>query len=137
MAAYADKSKRDKRIRAGCVVFLLMVICVSCLGLYVRAEATKAGGEWHSTLSENGNCSLKTYIRKYSNLGTLGRVFGLFGSQFYYRVYSRNGELQKTSEWNFWEGQLDADQSAYWAEGVAFYPTADGLKGWDLQSCSR
>jgi hypothetical protein len=134
---YYKKFKIRNVVRILCGLLMLAVICIFFLGFYVRIEATKAGQEWNSSSNETGSCYLKTYIRKYSSMGVVGRFFSLFGSQFYYRVYSKNGELLKTSEWAFWETQLGADQSAYWIHGAAFYLTTDGLKNWELPACDH
>lgn len=69
----------------------------------VRQMASAAGKELRSADSQNGSCVLKTYTRRYSAVGLAGRIASLFGSSYYYRVYSRDGQLLATSEWILWE----------------------------------
>lgn len=135
------KYKTNQKIRNLLyLIFATLILAGTCLislGLYVRGEATKAGQMWSSIPNETGSCYLNTYVRKYSSMGALGRIARLFGSEFYYRIYSKQGELLKTSEWTLWETELGAEQSAYWIHGSAMFLTTDGLKDWDLQDCNK
>jgi len=102
--------------------------------LVVRQMASEAGRELRSVASENGSCVLKTYTRRYSAVGVAGRIASLFGSSYYYRVYSRDGALLETSEWKFWEREF-GDMDAHWVNRTAMYPGQDGWAGWGLPQC--
>jgi hypothetical protein len=115
-----------------CLVALLLLLFASWL--MVRQMASDAGKELRSADSQNGSCVLKTYTRRYSAAGLGGRIASLFGSSYYYRVYSRDGRLLATSEWTLWEREF-GDMDAHWINRTAMYPGQDGWAGWRLPQC--
>ncbi|EPG2417984.1 MULTISPECIES: hypothetical protein [Stenotrophomonas maltophilia group] len=94
--AGSHKSGRAARGVLICLVALLLLLFASWL--MVRQMASDAGKELRSADSQNGSCVLKTYTRRYSAIGLAGRIASPFGSSYYYRVYSRDGQLLATSE---------------------------------------
>ncbi|MFK3774172.1 hypothetical protein [Pseudomonas sp. NPDC089406] len=115
------------------VLSIIMVLLVTGW-LAIRQMASEAGRELRSVASENGSCVLKTYTRRYSAAGVAGGIASLFGSSYYYRVYSREGALLETSEWTFWEREF-GDMDAHWINRTAMYPGQDGWAGWGLPQC--
>jgi hypothetical protein len=124
---------RRGALRAAVVLSTFMVLLITGW-LVVRQIASEAGRELRSVASENGSCVLKTYTRRYSAAGVAGCIASLFGSSYYYRVYSREGALLATSEWKFWEREF-GDMDAHWINRTAMYPGQDGWAGWGLPQC--
>lgn len=121
----------------------VMISIMTCLalafviaGFYVREKATEAGGEDQASSSSTGACVLKTYVRNFSGLGIAGRIFGLFSTDYYYRVYSKNGDLLATSEWNLLESEAGESDHARWVHSRVLYPTTKGYGGWNLRECN-
>ncbi|QXH44757.1 hypothetical protein KSS93_17920 [Pseudomonas xanthosomatis] len=112
-----------------------LVLLMFVAWLAVRQIATYAGRELDSVTSDGGGCALNTYTRRYSAAGVAGRIASLFGSSYYYRVYSRDGELLATSEWTIWKRESGGDMAAHWINGTAIYP-GDGWEGWRLPQCN-
>jgi len=117
------------------IVAFLAVACVA-VGFYVREKATEAGSEDQISWSSTGECVVKTYVRDFSGLGVVGRIFGIFSNDYYYRVYSKNGDLLETSEWNFLESEAGEVDRARWVYGRVLYPTTKGYGGWSLRQCN-
>lgn len=132
-------SERNDAVQADAVnIFVLAstVLVGVVFGFYVREKATKAGHEDQASWSPTGDCVVKTYVRNFSGLGMAGRIFGLFSSDYYYRVYSKGGELLKTSEWNLFESEAGEADYARWVYGNVLYPTTKGYGRWALRGCN-
>lgn len=126
------------RVERGALQFAVVLSTIMVLlvtgWLAIRQMASEAGRELRSVASENGSCVLKTYTRRYSAAGVAGGIASLFGSSYYYRVYSREGALLATSEWKLWEREF-GDMDAHWINRTAMYPGQDGWAGWGLPQC--
>lgn len=125
-------------VRAKQLLVAVVVISVASVaaGFYYREKATASGFEDQASWSSTGQCVVKTYVRDFSGLGMAGRFFGLFSATYYYRVYSKNGDLLKTSEWNLAESEAGDVDHARWVYGHVLYPTANGYGGWALRGCN-
>jgi hypothetical protein len=123
-----------RRLRRSAVVLALLLVLPLAAWLGVRQMASEAGRELRSVASDNAGCVLKTFTRSYNAVGMAGRIASLFGSSYYYRVYSREGELLATSEWTFWAREF-GDMDAHWVNRTAMYPAQDGWAGWGLPQC--
>lgn len=52
--------------------------------------------------SDSGDCYISKYEPDYKMIGLAGRVLELLSSRYFYRVYTKDDELLRTSEWFFW-----------------------------------
>jgi len=130
----ANSYRPARAVRRVVLVLVVFIALLFASWLVVRQLASEAGRELRSVASENGSCVLKTYTRRYSAAGVAGGIASLFGSSYYYRVYSREGALLATSEWKFWAREF-GDMDAHWVNRTAMYPAQDGWAGWGLPQC--
>lgn len=85
--------------------------------------------------NESRSCYINAYIPKFSSLGVPGRLVKLFSSDSFFRVYKKDGNLLKSSEWLLWQREFAESEKAIWVNGRAIYPTNNGYEGWELQEC--
>lgn len=104
--------------------------------LYVKTELSRRAAVYDTNWSESGECYINAYISKYSSLGALGKLVGLFSSNGFYRVYTKSGVELESSEWLLLQREYPDMEAAKWANGYAIYPTGDGYQGWRLPECN-
>jgi len=129
-------SRLIRRLKVVLCALAAIAVVGFAAGFYFREKATEAGAERRASWSSTGECVVRTYVRDYSELGGLGRFFGFFSGRYYYRVYSKSGDLLKTSEWNLLETETGSDDYARWIYGNVLYPTTNGYGRWALRGCN-
>lgn len=120
---------------------IVLVVGVVILGVaalywvYLKAQAANLANVYSTTWNEAGTCYINSYIPRYSALGVAGKLASLFTSEAFFRVYTKDGELLKSSEWLLWQNEFTTDERSQWVGGRAIYPTADGYEGWIIPEC--
>jgi hypothetical protein len=110
------------------------LISVAC---YVKTTAARLAEEYSIVWNDNGTCSIRSYIPQYSAFGIPGKLFKLFASEAFFRVYAKDGTLLRSSEWLLWQNEFTTDERAQWVSGHAIYPTAAGYEGWNIPACGQ
>lgn len=109
-------------------LFLLMFIVLKVFSpLTAKLLKTNA--------SESGKCHISRYAPDYAFLGAMGGIFELFSSQFFYRVYTTDGRLLKTSEWNLWMREGDPGIAPELQGEMILYPGSEGWESWIIPKC--
>lgn len=108
-------------------------ICIVALGLKIFGGVTAQALTRQS--SESGECYLVTYTPGYHKLGLIGQVFGLFSSGYFFRVYTKDGALLESSEWNFRVTEVLAVAPEFNGSTV-LYPGAQGYEDWWVPECA-
>jgi hypothetical protein len=103
--------------------------------LYLKSEAASLATVYSTTWNDAGTCYINSYIPQYSKLGMPGAVVKIFTSEAFFRVYSKDGELLKSSEWLLWQNEFTTDERSQWVGGRAVYPTVKGYEGWSIPGC--
>ncbi|WP_224787275.1 hypothetical protein [Pseudomonas fluorescens] len=129
--------------KLGRSVLLFLVLTATALisvACYVKTTAARLADEYSIVWSDNGTCSLRSYIPQYSAIGIPGKLFKLFklfASEAFFRVYAKDGTLLKSSEWLLWQNEFTFDERSQWVSGHAIYPTATGYEGWNIPACGQ
>jgi hypothetical protein len=108
-------------------------LCTVALGLKIFAGVTAQAVARHS--NESGECYLVTYVPGYHKLGLIGRVFGLFSSEYFFRLYTKDGALLESSEWNFRLTEMFAVAPEFHGPTV-LYPGTQGYEDWWVPECA-
>lgn len=108
-------------------------VCTVVLGLKIFGGVTAQALALHS--SESGECYLVTYAPGYHKLGLIGQVFGLFSSEYFFRVYTTDGALLESSEWDFRVTEVFAVAPEFNGSTV-LYPGTQGYEDWWVPECA-
>lgn len=124
------------KTKRGLVVFIVSVVVLLLLltlGLKLRGAwlAQPRAKDWN----ESGKCYIATYIPEYRSMGLVGRVFELFSSKNFYRVYTKEEEMLRTSEWYLWMREGSENIAPEFNGASALYPGAEGWEGWTVTEC--
>ena len=103
--------------------------------LYLKNEAADLATLYSTTWNDAGTRYINSYIPQYSKLGLPGVVVKIFTSEAFFRVYNKDGELLKSSEWLLWQNEFTTDERSQWVGGRAVYPTVNGYDGWSIPGC--
>jgi hypothetical protein len=103
--------------------------------LYLKTEAAALAKLYSTTWNEPETCYINSYIPQYSKLGTPGAIAKIFTSEAFFRVYSKDGKLLRSSEWLLWKNEFTTDEQSRWVGGRAIYPTVSGYDGWIIPEC--
>jgi hypothetical protein len=103
--------------------------------LYVKFEAGRSTKVYDRAWSESGACYIDAYIPNYKALGAIGKTFALFSGSGFYRVYNKNGNEIKSTEWLLWQRDYPDIEGAFWTGKHVFYSTSNGYGGWSLPEC--
>jgi hypothetical protein len=112
----------------------LLLLLTSTL-LYVKFEAGRNTKVYDRVWSESGACYIDAYIPNYKALGSVGKTFALFSGNGFYRVYSKDGNEIKSTEWLLWQRDYPEIEGAFWTGKHVFYSTSNGYGGWSLPEC--
>jgi hypothetical protein len=128
----------SSRFRYPIMLILTVALALMPLAawLYVKANLSRSTEPYATTWSESRACYINAYIPKFSSFGGLGKIVKLFSSDAFYRVYSKDGVVLKSSEWLLWQREFADSESEKWVNGNVIYPTDDGYEGWTLPECN-
>ncbi|MNF72831.1 hypothetical protein [Pseudomonas sp. BF-R-01] len=119
------------------LVFIVLVLCaLGSAWLYVKQGAAAAAMVYSTTWNDSKTCYINSYIPQYSKFGVVGKFVKLFTSEAFFRVYTDEGELLKSSEWLLWQNEFTTDERSQWVNGHAIYPTSTGYEGWNISECA-
>jgi len=117
------------------MTLLIVLLAISGCWLFVKLNLSSKATPYMTYWNESRSCYINAYIPKFSSLGALGKIVKLFSSDSFFRVYSKDGELLKSSEWLLWQREFAESEKAIWAHGRAIYPTDSGYEGWVIEAC--
>ncbi|WPN57852.1 MULTISPECIES: hypothetical protein [unclassified Pseudomonas] len=108
-------------------------VCIVLLGLKIFGGVTAQPLTQQS--SESGECYVVQYAPGYHKLGLIGRVFGFFSSEYFFRVYTKDGALLESSEWNFRVTEI-AGIAPKFLGPTLLYPGTQGYEDWWVPECA-
>lgn len=119
-------------------IVLSMVIFLAPISIwsYIKIQLTRNIFPYLTTWNDSHTCYINSYIPNYSSFGITGKLVGLFSSEAFFRVYDKENNLLKTSEWQFFQRAFADTESERWINSHALYPTDNGYKGWKLTECN-
>lgn len=74
------------------VFFVLLGVIVAWV--YLKIEAAALAPVYSTEWNESNTCYINSYIPQYSKLGAPGAIVKIFTSEAFFRVYTKDGELQ-------------------------------------------
>ncbi|TVT86331.1 hypothetical protein [Pseudomonas sp. H3(2019)] len=112
---------------------VVVLLLLALLGLKVQSSwvAQPLKKYWN----DSGTCYISRYAPDYRVLGGVGRIIEIFSSQYFYRVYSTDGELLKTSEWYLWMREGNPGVAPEFQGEMILYPGAEGWESWTIAQC--
>lgn len=108
-------------------------ICTVLLGMKIFGGVTAEAVTRHS--NDSGECYLVTYAPGYHKLELIGQVFGLFSSEYFFRVYTTEGALLESSEWNFRVTEIFGVPPEF-SGSTVLYPGTHGYEYWWVPECA-
>jgi hypothetical protein len=121
--------RRALLLLAAAFVALVAAAC------YVKTAASRLAHVYSTDWNDAGTCYIQSYIPQYSALGVAGSIAKMFTSEAFFRVYAKDGNLLKSSEWLLWQNEFTTDERSQWAGSHAIYPTVSGYEGWNIPVC--
>lgn len=117
------------------VVFFMIIslLFIAVLALKINSSLLAKPLKMYS--SDSGKCYISRYAPDYEVLGVLGGIFELFSSPYFYRVYSVDSNLLRTSEWYLWVREGNSGIAPEFQGEIVFYPGSDGWKSWRIPEC--
>lgn len=116
-------------------LLIALLITLGAGWLYVKLSLATETQPYMTYWNESRSCYINAYVPRFSSLGVLGVVVKLFSSDSFFRVYSKDGFLLKSSEWLLWQREFAESEKAIWVNGRAIYPTDSGYEGWVIEAC--
>lgn len=120
---------------APAILMATLALALTTMWLLVKINLSAKTTPYMTYWNESRSCYINAYIPRFSSLGALGRFVKLFSSDSFFRVYSKDGVLLKSSEWLLWQREFAESEKAIWAHGRAIYPTDSGYEGWVIEAC--
>ncbi|MGF6205455.1 hypothetical protein [Pseudomonas frederiksbergensis] len=120
--------KRWRFLLMGVSLFLMLLIAL-------KVHSSLVAKPLKTYVSESGKCYISRYSPDYEVLGDLGGIFELLSSQYFYRVYSTDGKLLKTSEWYLWMREGNPGVAPEFQGEMILYPGAEGWESWIIPEC--
>jgi hypothetical protein len=103
--------------------------------LWVKIDTSRSATP-HSIMPSNSqDCTMRAYIPKLSKYGIIGDLIRPFSSPSFYRVYSKDDVLLRTSEWLLLQREFSDTDTAKWIHSHVIYPTNSGYEGWKIPEC--
>lgn len=116
--------------------FALALLSVLGAGwIYVKLSLAKEAEPFMTYWNNSHCCHIDAYAPRFATYGIVGKLVKLFSSDSFFRVYSKDGSLLKSSEWQLWEREFATSEKAMWIGNRAIYPTSKGYEGWVLDEC--
>lgn len=117
------------------MTLLIVLLAISGGWLFVKINLSSKATPYMTYWNESRSCYINAYVPKFSSLGALGKIVKLFSSDSFFRVYSKDGVLLKSSEWLLWQREFAESEKAIWVHRRAIYPTDSGYEGWVIEAC--
>ncbi len=119
------------------VLILSQCILVPVSALLGMKVVSSMGAEpLYIDWNDSGNCYIATYAPDYNFLGgVVGRIFTYFSSPYFYRVYTKDNDLLKTSEWYLWREEGAPGIAPEFRGEMIVYPGSEGWGSWIISEC--
>lgn len=117
-------------------VVCLLVVLLPILVLFgLKLQSSWVAQPVKKYWSPSAQCYIARYVPSYQIVGVAGRILEMFSSPYFYRVYTKDGELLKTSEWYLWMREGNAGVAPEFQGEMVLYPGADGWESWMVPEC--
>lgn len=103
--------------------------------LWVKIDVSQSAVPHTIIPSISQDCTINVYTPKLSKYGATGDFIRFFSSPAFYRVYSKDGVLLRTSEWLLLQREFSDTDTAKWIHSHVIYPTYSGHEGWKVPEC--
>lgn len=117
------------------LAFLAIVMTLGVSWLYVKLSLAKETEPFITYWNDARSCRIDAYAPQFTSHGLVGKFVKLFSSDSFFRVYSYDGVLLRSSEWDFWQREFAQSEKVSWAGNRAIYPTSRGYQGWVIDEC--
>lgn len=117
------------------VAFLALLIAMGASWLYVKLSLARETEPFMTYWNNTRSCRIDAYAPRFASHGLVGKFVKLFSSDSFFRVYSHDGVLLRSSEWDLWQRESAQSEKASWAGNRAIYPTNSGYQGWVIDEC--
>lgn len=117
------------------LVILCALLSVCGVWLYVKLSLAHDTQPFMTYWNETSSCRIDVFAPRFSTHGMVGKLVRLFSSDSFFRVYSHDGVLLRSSEWNLWQRELGQSEKAIWAGSRVIYPTSSGYRDWVIEEC--
>jgi hypothetical protein len=123
-------------VRKLAFILSLIVLLTSLVLFGLKAQSSWVAKPLHLDWNDSRECYIATYAPEYKVLGIVGgRIFKYFSSPYFYRVYTKNDELLKTSEWNIWTREGNSAVAPEFRGEMVVYPGSEGWESWMIPEC--
>jgi hypothetical protein len=132
----ASPFRPSLRSSALIVTGLMTLLVGGYLGSKVMAgrAAEELAVDWNA----DRTCSITTYSPTLGEGTFLNKLFHLIAPPTFFRVYDKEGRLQKSSEWLLWQREAGELEAPRWMGNAhVLYPTTQGYAEWSLPGCAR
>jgi hypothetical protein len=117
------------------VILMIAVLSPILIWLWVKIDISRSASPHTIIQSNSRDCTIRAYTPKLSKYGVIGDLIRLFSSPTFYRVYSKEGVILRTSEWLFLQREFSDTDTAKWIHSHVIYPTNSGYEGWKIPDC--
>jgi len=123
-------------LRKSFLPFSLCVLVPVLVLLGLKVISSKVAEPLFIDWNDSGSCYIATYSPNYNFLGAVaGRAFKYFSSPYFYRVYTKNNDLLKTSEWYLWREEGSPGVAPEFRGEMIVYPGSEGWESWIVSEC--
>ena len=122
--------KKSLLIAAGLLLSMLIAVWLS-----VKINAAEHAKLYAQAWSPSGKCVINTYAPAYGS-GTVSNIVRSLSTQSFFRVYDKQGEMLKSTEWVLDLHEDGLQDYARWGKERVIYPTDMGYEGWSLPQCA-
>ncbi|KAA0988540.1 hypothetical protein FQ192_15925 [Pseudomonas sp. ANT_J12] len=126
---------RNRRLTSPLVLIPALMGLFVLIFLGLKIVSALAAQPLKKYWSESGKCYIARYAPDYEAFGRVGQVIELFSSLSFYRVYTKDGVLLKTSEWYLWMREGNAGVGPEFRGEMVLYPGAQGWESWTVPPC--
>ncbi|WP_454562246.1 hypothetical protein [Pseudomonas sp. AIG] len=116
-------------------LLLMGIALILMLLIVLKVHSSMIAKPLKTYVSESGKCYMSRYAPDYDVLGLAGGIFELFSSKYFYRVYSSDGKLLKTSEWYLWMREGNSGVAPEFEGEMILYPGSEGWESWIIPEC--
>lgn len=117
------------------ITIFIIALLPALTWLWVKIDVSRSATPHTIIPSDLQDCTIQAYTPMLSKYGLIGDFIRFFSSPTFYRVYSKDGILLRTSEWQLIQRELSDTDTAKWIHSHIIYPTYSGYEGWKIPEC--
>lgn len=115
-------------------LLLILTLCFIGYWLYVKFDISRNTSAVDTTWNDSRTCYANVYVVSFTDYGVMGRIMRLFSSPTFFRIYDKERNLLKTSEWMLLQKEAVDLVPIQWRKIEVFYPMSDGYHSWRFPS---